>query len=319
MGSTNSLGLSEEEIGIIPRVINLIYEKLENEKQQKVFNIKISFIEIYNGNIKDLLDNNLPIRNLLWQGRRFGSNITIRETKSGSIQLLGAKEEVVTSKEEVLNLLERGILYRTTSSTLMNLQSSRSHAIFTISLVQQTEPCSPQIHSDGLNPEDCEQNGLENEFISSKFHFVDLAGSESIKKTGSTGETLKEGISINKGLLCLGNVITALTDQTKLNRHIPYRDTKLTRILQDSLGGNSRTYMIACISPAESNFQETLNTMKYASRGRNIKNKPIINLDPKSALISSLRKQIIGLKSKTSAMKSLLNKNNINFIDITPC
>jgi len=99
-----------------------------------------------------------------------------------------------------------------------------------------------------------------------KFHFVDLAGSERIKKTGATGNTLKEGISINKGLLCLGNVISALTDETKKNSHVPYRDSKLTRILQDSLGGNSRTTMIACISPAEYNFDETLNTLKYASR-----------------------------------------------------
>ena len=96
---------------------------------------------------------------------------------------------------------------------------------------------------------------------------------------------MKEGISINKGLLCLGNVITALTDVERKSRHVPYRDSKLTRILQDSLGGNSRTYMIACVSPADSNFEETLGTMKYASRARNIKNKPVINRDPKSAQI----------------------------------
>jgi hypothetical protein len=114
-----------------------------------------------------------------------------------------------------------------------------------------------------------------------KFHFVDLAGSERAKRTGATGATLKEGISINKGLLSLGNVISALTEEGKKN-HVPYRDSKLTRILQDSLGGNSRTSMIACISPAEINFEETLNTLKYASRARNIKNKPIVNRDPNS-------------------------------------
>jgi hypothetical protein len=120
------------------------------------------------------------------------------------------------------------------------------------------------------------------EEISSKFHFVDLAGSERIKKTGATGMLLKEGISINKGLLCLGQVISALTEEKGGRDHIPYRDSKLTRILQDSLGGNSRTTMIACVSPAESNLEESLSTVKYASRARNIKNKPVVNRDPNS-------------------------------------
>jgi hypothetical protein len=127
---------------------------------------------------------------------------------------------------------------------------------------------------------------MSEEFMVAKFHFVDLAGSERAKRTGATGTTLKEGISINKGLLSLGNVISALTEDGKKNNHIPYRDSKLTRILQDSLGGNSRTSMIACISPAEINFEETLNSLKYASRARNIKNKPIVNRDPNSAQVA---------------------------------
>lgn len=123
-----------------------------------------------------------------------------------------------------------------------------------------------------------------------KFHFVDLAGSERAKKTGATGSVLKEGININKSLLALGNVIAALTgDDNKVAKHVPYRDSKLTRILQDSLGGNSRTSMIACCSPAESRYEETLNTLKYASRARNIENKPIINRDPASQQIVELR------------------------------
>jgi len=159
----------------------------------------------------------------------------------------------------------------------MNNCSSRSHAIFTISIEQHiiddlyqpatTAPTSQADHE---------------EFMVAKFHFVDLAGSERAKRTGATGNTLKEGISINKGLLALGNVISALTEEGKKNNHVPYRDSKLTRILQDSLGGNSRTSMIACVSPAEINFEETLNTLKYASRARNIKNKPIVNRDPNS-------------------------------------
>jgi len=136
----------------------------------------------------------------------------------------------------------------------------------------------------------CEEKGpTSDEFMVAKFHFVDLAGSERAKKTGAVGATLKEGININKSLLVLGNVISALSEEGKKNNFVPYRDSKLTRILQDSLGGNSRTSMIACVSPAESNFDETLNTLNYASRARKIKNKPKVNRDPNSALIAELR------------------------------
>jgi Kinesin motor domain len=140
---------------------------------------------------------------------------------------------------------------------------------------------------------------------------VDLAGSERIKRTGATGQLMKEGISINKGLLCLGNVISALTDENKKEKHIPYRDSKLTRILQDSLGGNSRTTMIACVSPAESNYEESLNSIKYASRARNIKNKAVVNRDPNSLLIDSLRTQISKLQSENSEYARILKENRI--------
>lgn len=139
-----------------------------------------------------------------------------------------------------------------------------------------------------------------------KFHFVDLAGSERAKKTGATGATMKEGININKSLLSLGNVISALTDETKKEKHVPYRDSKLTRILQDSLGGNSRTSMIACCSPAETNFEETLNTLKYASRARNIKNKPVVNRDPASLQIAALRQQVYELQVELSNTRDVL-------------
>ena len=122
---------------------------------------------------------------------------------------------------------------------------------------------------------------------------------------------MQEGISINKGLLCLGNVISALTDEHKKDKHIPYRDSKLTRILQDSLGGNSRTTVIACVSPAESNYEESLNSIKYASRARNIKNKAVVNRDPNSLLIDSLRQQITLCKSEISEYQRLLKDNAI--------
>ena len=145
-----------------------------------------------------------------------------------------------------------------------------------------------------------------------KFHFVDLAGSERIKKTGAMGTVFREGININKGLLALGNVIAALTDQTGNRSHIPYRDSILTRILTNSLGGNSQTYMIACVSPSESNMEETLNTMKYASRARNIKNKPVINRDPTSALITSLKQEIFNLKKTIKGYRKALIANDIS-------
>jgi hypothetical protein len=133
----------------------------------------------------------------------------------------------------------------------------------------------------------------EPEIRKCKFHFVDLAGSERAKRTGAEGQRLKEGIDINQGLLVLGNVISALGDEKKRGKvHVPYRDSKLTRMLQDSLGGNSRTLMICCVSPADSNLNESLNAVRYANRARNIQNKPVVNRDANSALITELRRQV---------------------------
>ena len=205
--------------------------------------------------------------------------------------MFGLREEKVNCYEELAACLDRGSNFRSTASTLMNNCSSRSHAIFTISIEQHLIDDLYKVANEGGHHPAADTStvaitgaaaaGASEEFMVAKFHFVDLAGSERAKRTGATGATLKEGISINKGLLSLGNVISALTEE-KNKGHVPYRDSKLTRILQDSLGGNSRTIMIACISPAEINFEETLNTLKYASRARNIKNKAIVNRDPNS-------------------------------------
>lgn len=165
----------------------------------------------------------------------------------------------------------------------MNTQSSRSHAIFTIHIKQQK-----------LITDQDDSSGFET--LSAKFHFVDLAGSERLKRTGATGDRAKEGISINCGLLALGNVISALGDKSKKASHVPYRDSKLTRLLQDSLGGNSKTVMIACVSPSDRDFMETLNTLKYANRARNIKNKVCINQDKSVRTISQLKQQIAQLQ-----------------------
>lgn len=195
--------------------------------------------------------------------------------------------KTVVSAEEALQCLRLGALSRTTASTQMNTQSSRSHAIFTLHIKQQR-----------LAPSEDETEEPSNEFetLSAKFHFVDLAGSERLKRTGATGERQKEGISINCGLLALGNVISALGDKSKKALHIPYRDSKLTRLLQDSLGGNSQTVMIACVSPSDRDFMETLNTLKYANRARNIKNRIFVNQDKSSKTIAQLKQQIAQLQ-----------------------
>jgi len=181
----------------------------------------------------------------------------------------------------------------------MNSCSSRSHAIFTLVLEQRISPDPGAAEPGGWGAPDEGGMAVEEEYITSKFHFVDLAGSERLKKTKAEGERLKEGININSGLLALGNVISALGDENRARsaQHVPYRDSKLTRMLQDSLGGNSRTLMIACVSPVESNSEESKSTLQYANRARNIKNKPVINRDPNSRLIAQLRKEIGGLRA----------------------
>lgn len=286
MGSGQITNMKEEDIGIIPRVISMIFDEVEKRKQRAEFIIKVSFLEIYNEEIHDLLEANSMVPE---------KPISIREDK-GSIFLMGLHEEKVTNCEEMFTCLERGTLQRIVASTLMNASSSRSHAIFTINIEQQVIEVQPEV-TEGQ------------EYMIAKFHFVDLAGSERAKRTGAVGATLREGISINKGLLCLGNVISALTEDSQKKAHVPYRDSKLTRILQDSLGGNAKTYMIACISPAEINFEETLNTLKYASRARNIKNKPVINRDPQSAMISALKQEVSTLKAEIKTYQKLLSQN----------
>ena len=233
------------------------------------------------------------------------------ELQNGQIAAVGCKTESVNSEEDMMRCLERGSMCRTTGSTLMNAHSSRSHAIFTLFLEQrQTIVNSNNNNNNQIKEEEEEEknnnnnsnllinntNSSHSEVRSSKFHFVDLAGSERAKKTGAVGQRLKEGININVGLLALGNVISALGDPKKRGQHVPYRDSILTRMLQDSLGGNSKTLMIACVSPADTNFSETLSTLKYANRARNIQNKAIINRDAHSAQIAKLKNQIEILK-----------------------
>ncbi|CAK9270323.1 unnamed protein product [Sphagnum jensenii] len=269
MGCGNSMSLLEEELGILPRAIRHLYEGVEERTNQAEFLIKCAFVEIYNEEIKDLLHPDTPSK-----------SISIREDANGDIILAGVKEEVVTSFENMIRCLEHGSVFRTTGSTLMNQQSSRSHAIFTIIVEQRS----------------LQEGSSSNDVITAKFHLVDLAGSERAKRTGAVGMRFKESVTINCGLLALGNVISALGDERKRGHHVPYRESKLTRMLQDSLGGNSRTCMIACISTADTSFEETLNTLKYANRARNIRNKPVINRDPQAVMLNQLRQEVRALQ-----------------------
>lgn len=169
-----------------------------------------------------------------------------------------------------------------------------------------------KLHPDGSNDgnlTDC----MADDYLCAKLHLVDLAGSERVKRTGSDGLRFKEGVHINKGLLALGNVISALGDETKRKEgvHVPYRDSKLTRLLQGSLGGNSRTVMISCVSPADINAGETLNTLKYANRARNIQNKPVINRDPISNEMMRMRPQLEFLQAELCARGGGVSFNDI--------
>lgn len=214
----------------------------------------------------------------------------------------GVKSEVAQTKEAVFRYLVIGGASRATGSTLMNEQSSRSHAIFSL-ILHQRDVASGQCRM-------------------AKFHLVDLAGSERAKRTGAVAGRFKESVSINQGLLALGNVISALGDEKRRNAattattgngnggvHVPYRDSKLTRMLQDSLGGNSKTLMIACVSPATVNFEETLNTLKYANRAKNIRNRPIVNEQAESSAKQS-EDEIARMKEEIASLQTKLQQTN---------
>ncbi|XP_030275330.1 kinesin-like protein KIF21B isoform X5 [Sparus aurata] len=314
MGTGFDVNLSQQEQGIIPRAVHQLFEGIQNcrERAQETgsqppeFKVSAQFLELYNEEILDLFDGSRDP-----DSRSRKSNIKIHEDASGSIYTTGVTSRLVHTEEELLQCLKLGALSRTTASTQMNAQSSRSHAIFTIHLCQM-RVCQQLQMNGGGGGENGEVNGVDSsaitqpefETLMAKFHFVDLAGSERLKRTGATGDRAREGISINCGLLALGNVISALGDQAKKGGHVPYRDSKLTRLLQDSLGGNSRTVMIACVSPSDRDFMETLNTLKYANRARNIKNKVVVNQDKTSQQISALRAEIARLQLELMEYKA---------------
>ncbi|XP_063505704.1 kinesin-like protein KIF27 isoform X5 [Pongo pygmaeus] len=270
IGGGHIASVVEGQKGIIPRAIQEIFQSI-SEHPSIDFNVKVSYIEVYKEDLRDLLELETSMKDL-----------HIREDEKGNTVIVGAKECHVESADEVMSLLEMGNAARHTGTTQMNEHSSRSHAVFTISICQ--------VHKNMEAAED--GSWYSPRHIVSKFHFVDLAGSERVTKTGNTGERFKESIQINSGLLALGNVISALGDPRRKSSYIPYRDAKITRLLKDSLGGSAKTVMITCVSPSSSNFDESLNSLKYANRARNIRNKPTVNFSPESDRIDEMEFEI---------------------------
>ena len=276
-GKTHSMtgDPTPEHCGIIPRINEAIFERIAQEEQQsstKKFLVVCSFFEIYNEIIFDLLD---PTP----KNKRSSAGLQIREHNVLGIYVKDLQEIVVDSAEKVEKLMAQGQQHRSVASTQMNAVSSRSHSVFTIKLHQQ------DIEDESKN-------------VFAKVNLVDLAGSERAQKTGAQGDRLKEGANINKSLSSLGNVINGLVEKARGNKKtfVPYRDSKLTRVLQESLGGNCLCTMVATLSPAFSNFAETLGTLKYASRAKTIKVNAVRNEE--QGQISRLNEEIEALKAK---------------------
>ena len=271
--------------GIIQRTIQDIFNFIETTSDENTkFIIRCSFLQIYNENISDLLKSDKK-------------NLQIREDKKKGIYVDLLSEWAVRSPLDLYALLRRGGGARTTSATYMNDVSSRSHAVFQITVEQMTT--------------DMELKDNKAQIKVGKLNLVDLAGSERIRITGTRGQQLEESKKINKSLLCLGNVINALTDKKGKN-YIPYRDSKLTRLLQDSLGGNCKTTMIATISPSEDAFSESLSTLYFAQRAKKIKNRPIINEDVNNrALIRKYENELKNLRSELELKNKMLKNNGL--------
>ncbi|RHY02809.1 hypothetical protein DYB36_005218 [Aphanomyces astaci] len=307
-GFNSSGGSSLEDRGIIPRAIEQIFMHIQaNMSARMRFLVRASYLQIYNESISDLLK---PERN----------NLTIREDKKRGVFVEGLSEWVVRSPEEIYGLMERGGAMRATGSTKMNEISSRSHAVFII-IAEQSQTTyvdttgkevAPDEFTALVNTQARDRTKLESlvrqSFKVGKLNLVDLAGSERVRLSGATGQRLEESKKINQSLSALGNVIAALTD-TRGRQHIPYRDSKLTRILEDSLGGNCKTTMMAMISPALEAIVESLSTLKFANRAKNIKNEARVNedLDQKSLL----RKYERELKR----LRAELEEKNRNVVD----
>uniref|UniRef100_A0A671LF39 Kinesin-like protein KIF13B n=1 Tax=Sinocyclocheilus anshuiensis TaxID=1608454 RepID=A0A671LF39_9TELE len=255
-----------EQPGLIPRLCSSLFQRsVQEQREGESFTVEVSYMEIYNEKVRDLLD---P------KGSR--QALRVREHKVLGPYVDGLSRLAVTSYKDIESLMSEGNKSRTVAATNMNEESSRSHAVFNI--------------------------------ILTKLSLVDLAGSERADKTGAGGERLKEGSNINRSLTTLGLVISALAEQgagKNKSKFVPYRDSVLTWLLKDSLGGNSRTAMVATVSPAADNYDETLSTLRYADRAKSIVNHAVINEDPNARIIRELREEVEKLRSQLTEAESM--------------
>ncbi|KAF7820171.1 kinesin-like protein KIN-5C [Senna tora] len=273
------------EAGVIPRAVKQIFDKLERQNDE--YSVKVTFLELYNEEITDLLAPEEISKVALEEKQK--KQLPLMEDGKGGVMVRGLEEEIVTSASEIFTLLERGSAKRRTAETLLNKQSSRSHSLFSITIhIKEATPEGEELIKCG------------------KLNLVDLAGSENISRSGAREGRAREAGEINKSLLTLGRVINALVEHLG---HVPYRDSKLTRLLRDSLGGRTKTCIIATVSPAVHCLEETLSTLDYAHRAKNIRNKPEVNQKMmKSTLIKDLYGEIERLKAEVYATRE---KNGI--------
>ncbi|XP_020672264.1 kinesin-like protein KIN-5C isoform X2 [Dendrobium catenatum] len=266
--------------GVIPRAVKQIFDALECQHTE--YSVKVTFLELYNEEITDLLAPEELSKIALEDKQK--KQLPLMEDGKGGVLVRGLEEEIVTSADEIFSLLERGSSKRRTAETLLNKQSSRSHSLFSITIhIKEATPEGEELIKCG------------------KLNLVDLAGSENISRSGAREGRAREAGEINKSLLTLGRVITALVEHLG---HIPYRDSKLTRLLRDSLGGRTKTCIIATVSPSVHCLEETLSTLDYAHRAKNIKNRPEVNQKMmKSTLIKDLYGEIDRLKAEVYATR----------------
>uniref|UniRef100_A0A8B9LFN8 Kinesin family member 13Ba n=1 Tax=Astyanax mexicanus TaxID=7994 RepID=A0A8B9LFN8_ASTMX len=281
-GKSYTMMGSVDQPGLIPRLCSSLFERtVQQQREEESFTVEVSYMEIYNEKVRDLLD---P------KGSR--AALRVREHKVLGPYVDGLSRLAVASYKDIESLMSEGNKSRTVAATNMNEESSRSHAVFNIILTHTLKDM---------------QSGTSGEKVS-KLSLVDLAGSERAAKTGAAGERLKEGSNINKSLTTLGLVISALADQgagKNKSKFVPYRDSVLTWLLKDSLGGNSRTAMVATVSPAADNYDETLSTLRYADRAKSIVNHAVVNEDPNARIIRELREEVEKLRDQLTQAESM--------------
>uniref|UniRef100_A0A8C7MGL9 Kinesin family member 13B n=1 Tax=Oncorhynchus kisutch TaxID=8019 RepID=A0A8C7MGL9_ONCKI len=281
-GKSYTMMGSVDSPGLIPRLCSSLFDRtLLEQREGEGFTIEVSYMEIYNEKVRDLLD---P------KGSR--QALRVREHKVLGPYVDGLSRLAVANYKDIESLMSEGNKSRTVAATNMNEESSRSHAVFNIILTHTLKDL---------------QSGTSGEKVS-KLSLVDLAGSERAAKTGATGERMKEGSNINKSLTTLGLVISALAEQgcgKNKTKFVPYRDSVLTWLLKDSLGGNSRTAMVATVSPAADNYDETLSTLRYADRAKSIVNHAVVNEDPNARIIRELREEVEKLRDQLTQAESM--------------